>query len=404
MVHRRRRPREGRRLVSAHRARRSCARCDIAIENRLPVVHLLRLRRRLPAAAGRDLPDRMGGPHLPQPVPSQSKLGVPQLAVVFGHCTAGGAYMPALCDYRRHRARHRRDLPRRPAAGEGRDRRGRDRRGARRRRHAHARLRHRGLRGRQRGRGARARARRSSASGHGREKADIDRREPEPPFYDPDELYGIIPDDIKKQFDMREVIARIVDGSRFHEYQPALRRHAGLRLRPHLGHARSASSPTTACCSTTPPTRRAHFMQLCDRDGTPLLFLQNITGFMVGREYERRGITKDGAKMIMVQANVTVPKFTVIVPRLAGRRQLRHGGPRLGSALPVRLAELALVDHGRRAGGRHAHRGPRRQLRRQGNGPRHGRDRPHPRGRHASYFERDVRTRTTSRPTCATTG
>ena len=68
---------------------------------------------------------------------------------------------------------------------------------------------------------------------------------------------------------------------------------------------------------------------------------------MVGREYERRGITKDGAKMLMVQANVTVPKLSVLVPRLAGRRQLRDGGPHVGPAAAVRVAELALLDHGR---------------------------------------------------------
>ena len=83
-----------------------------------------------------------------------------------------------------------------------------------------SRLRHRRLRGRHRGGGASRSRATSSASGRRREKADIDRREPEPPFHDPDELYGIIPDDIKKQFEMREVIARIVDGSLFHEFKP----------------------------------------------------------------------------------------------------------------------------------------------------------------------------------------
>jgi 3-methylcrotonyl-CoA carboxylase beta subunit len=143
-------------------------------------------------------------------------------------------------------------------------------------------------------------------------KVPIEQQAPEPPHYDPAELYGIVPPDTRVQFDMREVIARLVDGSRFHEYQPAY----GTTLVcgfAHLWGYRIGILANNGVLFNDSSLKGAHFIQLCDRNRTPLLFLQNITGFMVGREYERRGITKDGAKMIMAQAGAEVPKFTVIV-------------------------------------------------------------------------------------------
>jgi 3-methylcrotonyl-CoA carboxylase beta subunit len=133
----------------------------------------------------------------------------------------------------------------------------------------------------------------------------------EPPAYDPEELYGIIPKDTRVQFDMREVLARLVDGSRFHEYQPRF----GRTL--ICGFARLWGMPVGVLANngvlfSDSALKGTHFIQLCDRNRTPLLFLQNITGFMVGREYERGGITKDGAKMIMAVAGASVPKLTVV--------------------------------------------------------------------------------------------
>ena len=111
---------------------------------------------------------------------------------------------------------------------------------------------------------------------------------------------------------MREVIARIADGSRFHEYQPAY----GTTL--VCGFARIHGYKVGILANNgvlfnDSSLKGAHFMELCNHNRTPLLFLQNITGYMVGREYEARGITKDGAKMIMAQTGTVVPKFTVIV-------------------------------------------------------------------------------------------
>jgi 3-methylcrotonyl-CoA carboxylase beta subunit len=111
---------------------------------------------------------------------------------------------------------------------------------------------------------------------------------------------------------MREIIARIVDGSRFHEYQPAY----GTTLVcgfAHLWGYRVGILANNGVLFNDSSLKGAHFMDLCNRNRTPLVFLQNITGYMVGREYESRGITKDGAKMIMAQTGSVVPKFTVIV-------------------------------------------------------------------------------------------
>jgi 3-methylcrotonyl-CoA carboxylase beta subunit len=144
------------------------------------------------------------------------------------------------------------------------------------------------------------------------EKARVDLRVPEEPYYDPDELYGIIPDDIKKQFDMREVVARVVDGSMFHEFKPDY----GDTLVTgwaFIWGIKVGILGNNGVLFSEAANKASQFMQLCDRDNVPLLFLHNVTGFMVGKEYERRGITKDGAKMLMVQANVTVPKISVLV-------------------------------------------------------------------------------------------
>jgi len=145
-----------------------------------------------------------------------------------------------------------------------------------------------------------------------REKAAVERREPEDPWYDPEELYGIVPDDRKIQFDMREVIARIVDGSLFHEYQPDY----GTTLIcgfAWIWGTKVGILANNGVLFNDSSLKGAHFIELCGQNRTPLVFLQNITGFMVGREAEARGICKDGAKMIMVQACAEVPKLTVMV-------------------------------------------------------------------------------------------
>jgi acetyl-CoA carboxylase carboxyltransferase component len=136
--------------------------------------------------------------------------------------------------------------------------------------------------------------------------------EPREPAYDPKELYGIIPTDLRKQFDVREVIARIVDASEFDEFKASY----GTTL--VTGFARIMGYPVGIVANngilfSESSLKGAHFIELCCKRRIPLVFLQNITGFMVGKEYENRGLARDGAKMVMAVANAQVPKFTVII-------------------------------------------------------------------------------------------
>jgi 3-methylcrotonyl-CoA carboxylase beta subunit len=283
---------------------------DIAIENRLPVVHLC-------DSAGGFLPlqaeffaDRYHAGRIFRNQAILSRMGVPQVAVVLGHCTAGGAYVPALSDYSvivRGTGAIFLGGPPLVKAATGEDVTVEELGGA----DMHTSVSgtadypavselH-----------AIALAREIVGQLSRIEKARVDQAAPEPPAYDPRELYGVIPQDTRVQFDMREVIARIVDASRFHEYQP------GYGQTLVCGYARLwgiqiGILANNGVLFSESALKGTHFIELCDRNRTPLLFLQNITGFMVGREYERRGITKDGAKLIMAVSGAAVPKLTVV--------------------------------------------------------------------------------------------
>lgn len=283
---------------------------DIAIENRLPVVHLC-------DSAGGFLPlqaeffaDRYYAGRIFRNQSILSKMGVPQVAVVMGHCTAGGAYIPALSDYNvivRGTGAIFLGGPPLVKAATGEEVSAEELGGA----DMHTSV---------SGTGdylavsemhAIAIARDIVARFSRPTKAVVDRSAPEPPAYDPSELYGIIPKDTRVQFDMREIIARLVDGSRFHEYQPRYGQSLVCGFARLDGYQIGILANNGVLFSDS-SLKGAHFIQLCDKNRTPLLFLQNITGFMVGREYERRGITKDGAKLIMAVAGASVPKFTVV--------------------------------------------------------------------------------------------
>jgi acetyl-CoA carboxylase carboxyltransferase component len=133
-----------------------------------------------------------------------------------------------------------------------------------------------------------------------------------PPLADPGDLYGLLPRDVRQQFDVREVIARIVDGSEFDEHKA---RYATTLV---CGFARLMGYPVGIIANngilfSESALKATHFIELCCARKIPLVFLQNISGFMVGREYENRGIARDGAKMVMAVANAAVPKFTVVI-------------------------------------------------------------------------------------------
>lgn len=283
---------------------------EICIENHLPAIHIMDSAGAFLPLQDEIFPDKDDAGRIFRHQCKLSGLGVEQLALVMGHCTAGGAYIPTLCDYSvmvRGTGGVFLGGPPLVKAATGEEVTADELGGA-------------DVQAGISGTADYAVDTEEEAITLGREivgtfakpkKAEIDRREPEPPFYDPEELYGILPDDPKKQFDMREVIARIVDGSLFHEYKP----HYGTTLVcgfAYLWGYKVGIVGNNGILFSESAQKATSFFQICDRDKVPLVFLQNITGFMVGRDYERRGITKDGAKMLMVLANVGVPKFTVM--------------------------------------------------------------------------------------------
>jgi 3-methylcrotonyl-CoA carboxylase beta subunit len=283
---------------------------DIAIENRLPVVHLC-------DSAGGFLPlqaelfaDKYYAGRIFRNQCILSKMGVQQVAVVLGHCTAGGAYVPGLSDYNvivRGTGAIFLAGPPLVKAATGEDVGLEELGGA---------DMHTSTSGvadypASTEEEAIAIARDIVGQFNRPQKTRIEWQAPEEPLYDAKELYGVLPRDIKQQFDMREVIARIVDGSRFHEYQA----NYGKTLicgYAHLWGYKIGILANNGVLFNDSALKGCHFIELCNQNKTPILFLQNITGFMVGKEYEQRGITKDGAKMIMAVSCSEVPKFTVM--------------------------------------------------------------------------------------------
>jgi 3-methylcrotonyl-CoA carboxylase beta subunit/propionyl-CoA carboxylase len=145
-----------------------------------------------------------------------------------------------------------------------------------------------------------------------RKQAPWEIAEPEEPIFDPEELGGVIPASTRQAYDVREVIARIVDGSRFQEFKALY----GATL--VTGFARIAGMPVGILANngvlfSESALKATHFIEMCCLRRIPLVFLQNITGFIVGREYEQKGIAKDGAKMVHAVANAAVPKLTVVI-------------------------------------------------------------------------------------------
>ena len=283
---------------------------DIALENNLPVIHLC-------DSAGGFLPlqaelfgDKYYAGRIFRNQATLSKRGLPQIAIVLGHCTAGGAYVPALSEYNvivKGTGAIFLGGPPLVKAATGEEVTVEGLGGA----DVHTSISGTADYPATSEMHAIAIAREIMATLTKPKKPDFERREPEDPYYDPSELYGIIPRDIKTQFDMREVIARIVDGSRFHEYQPAY----GTTLIcgfAYIWGFKVGIIGNNGVLFNDSSLKGSHFMQLCDQNRTPIVFLQNITGYMVGREYEHRGITKDGAKMIMAVSGLEVPKITVM--------------------------------------------------------------------------------------------
>jgi acetyl-CoA carboxylase carboxyltransferase component len=284
---------------------------EVALQNRLPCVYLV-------DSGGIFLPEQAGTfpdkEHFGRIFYNQARLsatGIAQVAVVQGFCTAGGAYVPAMSDetviVRRQGTIYIGGPPLvKAATGEV-------------------------VTAEELG-GADVHCRISGVADHyavddkhalgiarniienldAPRRFPIERGEPEDPYYDPAELYGVVPSDLRQPYDAREVIARIVDASRFHEFKELY----GTTL--VCGFARIHGYPVGILANngvlfSESALKGAHFIELATMRKIPLVFLQNITGFIVGKEYEHRGIARDGAKMVHAVANADVPKFTVVI-------------------------------------------------------------------------------------------
>jgi acetyl-CoA carboxylase carboxyltransferase component len=283
----------------------------VAMENRLPIINLVDSGGAYLPLQSEIFPDSDDGGRIFYNQAIISKMGIPQICGVMGLCTAGAAYIPAMSDEVVHVKGTGAIFlggPPLVLAATGEEVTADDLGGA---------LVH---------------CRQSGVSDYLAEddthcieiirqivknlppnsKTEIGQREPRPPLYDPKEIYGIVPIKLSTPYDVREVIARMVDGSEFLEFK--------AQYGPTLvcGWAFIHGYPVgilgnNGVLFSDSSLKGTQFIQLCDKRGIPLLFLQNINGFIIGKEYERGGITKDGHKMVNAVSTATVPKFTVII-------------------------------------------------------------------------------------------
>ena len=284
---------------------------EVALENHLPCIYLVDSGGAFLPMQDEVFPDKE---HFGRIFYNQARLSaanIPQVAVVMGSCTAGGAYVPAMCDEAvivKNQGTIFLGGPPLVKAATGEEVDAESLGGG----EVHSRIS--GVTDHLANDDAHALALAREIVDHlNRAKyGPEDLRAPAEPLYAAEELYGILPRDTRYPFEVREIIARVVDGSDFAEFKPLY----GKTL--VCGFARIQGYPVGMLANngilfSESALKGAHFIQLCNRRGIPLVFLQNITGFMVGRKYENAGIAKDGAKMVNAVATATVPKFTVII-------------------------------------------------------------------------------------------
>ncbi|HWD67275.1 MAG TPA: carboxyl transferase domain-containing protein [Caulobacteraceae bacterium] len=284
---------------------------EIALQNRLPCIYLVDSGgANLPYQAD-VFPDREHFGRIFYNQARMSAAGISQVACVMGSCTAGGAYVPAMSDETvivRGQGTIFLGGPPLVKAATGEVISAEELGGA----DTHGRLsgvvdhvassdEH-----------ALAIVRRIVSNLNGALRTEPDTHPPEPPAHDPAELYGIIPDDVREPYEVREVLARIIDGSRFDEFK-ALYGTTLVCGFAHIWGYPVAILANNGVLFSESALKGAHFIELACQRGVPLVFLQNISGFMVGGKYEAGGIAKDGAKLVTAVASAEVPKFTVLI-------------------------------------------------------------------------------------------
>ena len=284
---------------------------EIALQNNLPCIYLV-------DSGGANLPnqdevfpDREHFGRIFFNQANMSAAGIPQIACVMGSCTAGGAYVPAMSDETimvRKQATIFLGGPPLVKAATGEDVTAEDLGGA-------------DLHTRESGVAdhyatddthALAIVRRIVKSLNRNKRIGVTLRKPIQPLYAPEEIYGVVPTDLRQPYDVREVIARLVDGSEFDEFK----QNYGTTLVTGFAHLHGMPVGilgNNGVLFSESALKGAHFIELCCQRKIPLIFLQNITGFMVGRKYEAGGIAKDGAKLVTAVATAQVPKLTVII-------------------------------------------------------------------------------------------
>jgi len=287
-------------------------RCQtISMENNLPMIMLVDSGGAYLPLQSEIFPDADDGGRIFYNQAIMSKMNIPQITAVMGLCTAGGAYIPAMSDHVVHVTGTGAIFlggPPLVKAATGEEVTAEDLGGA----DVHCRL--------------------SGVSDYfaeddshaiqivrdvvsvlpENEKAKVPRREPRPPLYDPKEIWGVVPEKISTPYDVREIIARTVDGSEFLEFKSLYGPTLVCGWAYIHGYEVGILGNNGVLFSDS-SLKATQFISLCDRQGIPLIFLQNISGYIIGKEYERGGITKDGHKMVHAVSTATVPKFTVIV-------------------------------------------------------------------------------------------
>jgi len=284
---------------------------EIAQENGLPCIYLVDSGGAFLPMQSEVFPDRDHFGRIFYNQARMSALGIPQIAVVMGSCTAGGAYVPAMSDETvivKGSGTIFLGGPPLVKAATGEEVTAQELGGAQ----VHCEVSGVTDHFAEDDEHALEITKSIVANLHHRKKMNLQRLPVEEPLYKAEELYGIIPADPKQPYDVREVIARIVDGSRLHEFKPLFGKTLVTGFAHIWGYPVGIIANNGVLFSES-AQKAAHFIELCEQRDIPLVFLQNITGFMVGKKYENEGIAKHGAKMVMAVSNAHVPKFTVVI-------------------------------------------------------------------------------------------
>ena len=282
---------------------------EVAEENYLPTIYLVDSGGAFLHLQADVFPDKEHFGRIFYNIARMSGKGITQISAVLGSCTAGGAYIPAMCDETiivKENGTIFLGGPPLVKAATGEEVTAEDLGGA----DVHTRLSGVADHFAEDEQAALDKVREIVSHLNRRKTLSIVMQSPEDPAYDPNELYGVLPADPRTQYDVREVIARLVDGSRLSEFKPRYGTQVVCGFAHILGIPVGIVANNGLLFSES-ALKATHFIQLCGQRGTPLLFMQNIAGFMVGKQYENGGIAKDGAKMVMAVSNVNVPRITL---------------------------------------------------------------------------------------------